>query len=132
MNGFIIECANRPGEIARVTEAIAEKGINITSSTSLAHGDWGAIGILTNDEQGTRDALDQVGMAYHEVELVSFTLPDKPGTLADASRRLGNAGVNVELLLSTGMSGGEVVLAAGVDNPPAARAVLKEFATVHA
>jgi hypothetical protein len=130
MNGFIIECANQPGEIARVSEAIAAKGINITASTSLAYGDRGAIGLLTNDEQGTRAALDDGGIGYREVELVGFTLPDRPGTLADASRRLANAGVNIELLVPTAMGGGEVALAAGVDNASVARDALKEFATV--
>ena len=132
MNGFIIECANRPGEIARVTEAIAARGINITSTASLAHGNFGAIGILTNDEKGTRDALGDAAMRYHEVELVTFTLPDMPGSLANASRRLADAGVNVELLMPTGMSGGEVELAAGVDNVPAARDALKELTAIRA
>jgi hypothetical protein len=132
MNGFIIECANKPGEIARVSEAIAAKGINIASSASLAFGDRGAVGLLTNDEQGARKALDEAGIGYREVEVVSVSLPDKPGTLADASRRLADAGVNVELLIPTRIGGGEVVLAAGVENAAAARDALKELTTVGA
>jgi hypothetical protein len=125
MNGFIIECANKPGEIARVSEAIAAKGINMASSASLAFGDRGAIGLVTNNEQGTGKALDEAGIGYREVEVVSVALPDKPGTLADA-------GVNVELLMPTRIGGGEVVLAAGVENAAAARDALKELTTVGA
>ena len=130
MNGFIIDCANKPGEIARVSEAIAAKGINIVSSASLAMGDRGAVGLLTNDESGTRKALDEASIGYREVEIVSVSLPDKPGTLADASRRLADAGVNVELLLPTRAGGGDVVFAAGVANATAARDALKELTTV--
>jgi hypothetical protein len=132
MNGFIIECANKPGEIARVSEAIAAKGINVASSASLAFGDRGAVGLLTNDERGTRQALDEAGIGYREVEVVSVSLPDKPGTLADASRRLADAGVNVELLMPTRIGGGDVVVAAGVEDAVAARDALKELTTVGA
>jgi hypothetical protein len=90
------------------------------------------MGVLTNDEQGTRSAFDDAGISYREVELVSFAIPDRPGTLAEASRRLADAGVNIELLLPTGMSGSDVSIAAGVDNAAAARDALKEFATVRA
>jgi hypothetical protein len=132
MNGFIIECANKPGEIARVNEAIAARCINIGSSASLAFGDRGAIGLVTNNEQATRKALDEAGIGYRQVEVVSVALPDKPGTPADPSRRLAHAGVNVELLMPTRIGGGEVVLAAGVENAAAARDALKELTTVGA
>ncbi|HEV8516326.1 MAG TPA: hypothetical protein VGQ47_01645 [Candidatus Limnocylindrales bacterium] len=132
MNGFIVESSNKPGEIARVTEALSAKGINITSCACVGYGERGAMGVLTNDEQGTRSAFDDAGISYREVELVSFAIPDRPGTLAEASRRLADAGVNIELLLPTGMSGSDVSIAAGVDNAAAARDALKEFATVRA
>jgi len=32
MHAFIVDLTNKPGELARVTEAIAEKGINIEAA----------------------------------------------------------------------------------------------------
>ena len=132
MNGFPIEVDNKPGELARVSEAIAARGINITSGASLAVGNRGAVGLLTNDEQGTRSALDEAGIAYRETEVVSVSIADKPGALADASRRLANASINLELLASVKLGTGEVVLAAGVADAAAARDALKDLATVGA
>jgi hypothetical protein len=132
MIAFIVECENRPGEIARVSEAVAEKGINITSVGSVAWGERGAIGLLTADEDGTRDALDKAGFRCHELETVEFSLPDRPGMLAEASRKLANAGVNVEFLSASGMTGGEVTLVAAVDNAPMARQALGTLAAAHA
>lgn len=132
MHAFIVECLNKPGELARVTEAIAAKGINLTSSSTIAWGEKGAIGFLTNDEPGTRSALDQAALAYREVEAVSFHLADQPGTLADASRRLATAGVNIEFLVPVAMGGGRVSLAAAVDNVPAAQQALGDLLKVHA
>jgi hypothetical protein len=128
MIGFVVECANRAGEIARVSQAIAEKEANITASCSLAWGDHGAIGVITSDAEATREALEATGMTFHEYELVSFRLADRPGTLAEASERLASAGVDIEFLVPTGYSGGEVALAAGVDNVPLARQALSQVA----
>jgi hypothetical protein len=126
MIGFLVECANRPGEIARVSQAIAERDVNITASCSLAWGDRGAIGLITSDAESTREALKATGMTVHEYELVSFRLPDRPGTLAEASQRLASAGIDIEFLVPTGYAGGEVTLAAGVDNVPLARQALSQ------
>jgi hypothetical protein len=128
MIGFIVECANRPGEIARVSQAIAETDVNLTASCSLAWGDHGAIGVITSDVERTREALEATGMTFHEYELVSFRFPDRPGTLAEASQQLASAGVDIEFLVPTGYSGGEVAMAMGVDNVPIARQALSQVA----
>jgi hypothetical protein len=132
MNAFVVEMENRPGELARLAEAIADKGINITAIGAATSGSTGGIGFLTNDEEGTRQALDQVGLAYRSVELVAAALEDRPGTLAQAARRLADAGVNIELLLATGMSASRVTMAFGVDDASAARQALGELASVEA
>lgn len=132
MNAFVVEMENRPGELARLAEAVADKAINITAIGAAASGSSGAIGFLTNDEEGTRQALDQVGIAYRSVELVSAALEDRPGTLAQAARRLADAGVNIELLLGTGTSGSRVTVVFGVDDASAARQALGELASVEA
>lgn len=128
MVGFVIECENRPGEVAKVSRAIADKGVNITASCSLAWGEHGSIGVITPDPQSTRDALEGTGMTFHEYELISFRVPDRPGTLAEAAGRLANAGVNIEFLMPTRYEAAEVEIAAGVDNLPMARQALSEVA----
>lgn len=130
MTAFIIEAENRPGEIARICEALGEQGINITAFGSIAWGDRGAIGLMTADDGLARDAFDKAGLSYHEVETVEFRLDDRPGTLAEVSRNLANAGVNVEFLVASGMDGGQVLVTAGVDNVPAARQTLGAAAAI--
>lgn len=129
MNAFIVACENKPGELARVAEAVAAKGINITSASTLAWGDRGTIGLLTRDESGTRQALDEGGFTYHESEVVTIRVEDRPGTLAEASRRLADAGVNIEFLVPTALGSGEVAVAAAVDNAASARRALGELVT---
>ncbi len=124
MNAFIIELRNRPGELAKVTETLAEKGINITAFAGSACGDGGSVCFLTNDEAATRRALQAAHVKVHERELVSATIANEPGGLAEACRRLANEGINVEALLPTGMSGANVNVAFATDNPATARSAL--------
>jgi hypothetical protein len=129
MRAFIVELQNSPGSLASITEAIAEKGINITNVVGATCGGSGALGLITNDEAGTKSVLDGASATYRQIDLVSAALQDTPGTLAAAARRLSDAGVNIELLLPTGMEGGKISVAFGVDNASAAQEALGELAT---
>lgn len=130
MKAFVIELENKPGGLASAAEALAERGINIENVAGVTCGTDGVIGLLTNDEAGTRSAFDGSGIGFREIELISAALENRPGTLADAARRLASAGINIELLLPTGMEGGKVSVAFGVDDASAARQALGELATV--
>ena len=124
MNTFIIELENRPGSLADTAAAIAEKGININGIAGATAGGTGAIAIVTNDESATRSALQGIDCKFREVSLISAPLEDKPGILADAARRLADAGVNIEAIFPTGMEGGKITVAFGVDNIEAAKQAL--------
>lgn len=132
MNAFIIELQDRPGTLADIAEAIAEKGINIGGVAGATAGGSGAVAIVTNDEAGTRSVLDASGTRYREVALATASLEDRPGMLAEAARKLADAGVNIEAILPTGMEGGKITIAFGVDNAEAARSALSQYAGVGA
>jgi hypothetical protein len=128
MNAFIIELDNRPGSLADVAAAIAEKGINITGVAGATGTSSGTVALVTNDEGATRSALEGAGARFREVALASAALEDKPGVLADAARRLADARVNIEAIFPTGMEGGKITVAFGVDNVEAARGALSAMA----
>lgn len=132
MNAFIIELENRPGSLAQITEALGERGINITAISGVTAGTVGALGLLTNDESGTREVLRSTGIKVREIGLVSISLEHKAGTLGQVARKLADAGVNIELLLGTGMSGSNVTVALGVDNVEAAQRAIGQGASVQA
>jgi hypothetical protein len=132
MNAFIIELENRPGTLADVASAIAEKGVNIAGVAGATGTGSGSVAIVTNDEEGTQSALQAAGARFREVALASASLEDKPGTLADTARRLADAGVNIEAIFPTGMDAGKITVAFGVDNAEAAQRVLGQSASVSA
>lgn len=124
MDVFIVSLENRPGMLAGLAESIAGRGINITNIAAATTTDAGAVALTTDDDAGTRSALDEAGVDYRATGAVTAALEHRPGTLAAAARRLADAGVNVEAVFATGMDGGRVTIAFAVDDPAAAQAAL--------
>jgi hypothetical protein len=129
MQWFIAEAANKPGEFARHADAIAKRGINLSTVICLGIGDRGGAAFYAKDEAGLRTALNDAGIAYREVSVLTASLEDTPGTVASAARSLGDAGVNIELIAPFGMSDQKVTVAFGVDKLEEARKALGNLVT---
>jgi hypothetical protein len=126
MQSFIVEATNRPGELARVANTIAERGINI-EAFSLGYGTHGALAFMGHDEKGLKSALDAEGIAFKEVPLLTIWLEDKPGTVAKAASRLADAGVNIEFFAPVEYKADRrATVAIGVDNITAAKTALSD------
>jgi hypothetical protein len=129
MQAFIVEGANRPGELGRVADTIATREINV-EAFCLSYGNTGATAFLANDETGIRSALEAGGFTYREVPLLTIWLEDKPGQVAWAAKRLGEAGVNIELFAPVEYgTDHKATIAIGVDKVDDARRVLSDHLT---
>jgi hypothetical protein len=124
MQVFLIDLKNQAGELARVTEAIAAKGVNITGFSGATCSDSGRVAVMTNDDTTTRSALTESGFKYTELEATDTALRDEPGSLAKATRRLADAGINIEAAMPIGMEGSEVHVAFVTSDAAKAREVL--------
>jgi hypothetical protein len=124
MQAHLIDMDNRPGELARLAEALGERGVNITGITGATMGERGRLAIVTDDPEGTDAALEGAGYGCSHAEVVEVTMPNQPGELGRAARRLADAGVNIEGLMPLGMSGGNVTAGFVTDNPEKAREAL--------
>jgi len=124
MNAFIVDLMNKPGELARLADTIAQKGINITSFACATAGGTSTVVLLTNDESGTRRAISEGGFGARETELITASLDNKPGSLAAAAKKLSDAGINIEAAVPTGMAGGNLSISFATDNPAKARELL--------
>lgn len=129
MQWFIAEGSNTPGELARHADAIAKRGINLSNVICLGVGDRGTAAFYAKDEAGLRTALNDAGIAFREVPVLTVELEDKPGTVASAARSLADAGVNIELVAPVGMSDQKVTVAFGVDKVEEARKALGSILT---
>jgi hypothetical protein len=124
MNAFLIELENKVGELARITEAIATKGVNIKAVSGSTCGGSGSIAIIGDDEATTRTALKEARSSFRELEVTEAPISNSPGMLAKAARRLADGGVNIEALLPLGMKGNDVTVGFVTSDPAKARTIL--------
>jgi len=125
MQAFIVESANKPGELARLASVIAHRGINLYVF-SLGLGSRGGSAFLATDEAGVKNALTGAGIEYREIPVLTISLEDKAGTAAAAAQKLADAGVNIELFAPVQSSDGKVTIVLGVDKIEDARKLLAD------
>jgi hypothetical protein len=127
MRDCSIQLTNKPGDLARVAEAFARRGVNIKSLAGLTVDGMSMARILPDDIVAARSALESAGIRFSESEVHQVLLENEAGVLASVTNRLGEAGVNLEAIYVTGVADGLVELAIVSDNPKKAKKILQEF-----
>lgn len=126
MNAFLIELDNKVSELARVTEAIAAKGVDIKAVSGSTCGTSGSVAVITDNEATTRAALEAAKAKFREIEVIEAPVGMAQGSLAKVARRLADAGVNLEALLPIGMSGNDVMIAFVTRDAAKAKSILTQ------
>ena len=122
MKDLTVILEDRPGALADLGDATGGAGINIEGMCAVTGGGKGEIHILVDDVDATREALEFAGMEVSgERDVLVVEVEDRPGTMATVARKLGDAGVNVELAYTTF---GGVKLVLGVDDLEKAQAAV--------
>jgi hypothetical protein len=96
---LVIEIENTPGALARVAAAISDAGVNIAAATCVGPGERAELHILVPHAEAAKHALaiSQVAVT-REREVVVVDVEDRPGVLADLTRKIARAGVNLDLV----------------------------------
>jgi hypothetical protein len=103
MSVFTVDVKNSPGELARVCEAMAGRGINMVLSATT-RGDGATVVFIADDEASAETALQDAGIAYAIRPALTIRMENQPGTGAATFRKLADAGVNADLLLPVRVS----------------------------
>jgi hypothetical protein len=127
MRDCSIPLTNHAGDLARVAQAFARRGVNIKALAGLTIGGVAMARILPDDIVVARSALEAANIKFTESEVHVVLLENKAGVLASVTNRLGEAGVNLEAIYTTGITDDLVELAIVSDNPKKAKKVLEEF-----
>jgi hypothetical protein len=96
---LVIEIENTPGALARVAAAISDAGVNIAAATCVGAAETAELHILVPHAEAARHALAISHVAVtREREVVVVDVEDRPGVLADLTRKIARAGVNLDLV----------------------------------
>jgi hypothetical protein len=115
---------DRPGELARLGETTGAAGVNLLGMCAFTGEGRGIIHVLVDNAKASdaHRALEDAGMGVaDEREVLVVDIEDRPGTLGELARTLGEAGVNIELAYTTF---GGVRLVVATDDLDSARAAL--------
>ena len=94
-----IELDNTPGALAEVAAAISDAGVNIAAATCIGTGKTAELHILVPHAEAARHLLAISHIAItHEREVVVVDVHDRPGVLADLTRKIARAGINIDLV----------------------------------
>jgi hypothetical protein len=96
---LVIDIENTPGALAQVAAAISDAGVNIAAATCIGPGDRAELHILVKHAGAARHSLALSQLAVtREREVVVIDVEDRPGVLADVTRKVAKAGVNLDLV----------------------------------
>ena len=127
MKDLAIALDNRPGALAEMGEALGRAGVSIEGGGAWVVDGKGVAHFLFTDGAAARRALEAAGirvLAEREV-VVQRLKQGVPGQLGQLTRRMAEAGVNIEVLYSD--HDHQLILV--VDDPVRARAISEAWAT---
>ena len=102
MKDLTVILENRPGALAELGEALGRSGVSVEGGGAWVVGDQGVAHFLFADGAAARQALETAGikvLAERDV-VVQRLKQDVPGQLGLLTRRMAEAGVNIEVLYS--------------------------------
>ncbi len=115
-----IRVQDRPGILGEIASALGAKGINVRGLHAYAEGGQGLVCLVVDKLAAASKVLAARGFAPEEEEILEMVLPHKPGTLGDAARLLGDAGVNIRYAFVGPGSGRKATVFVAVSNMEAA------------
>ena len=117
-----VRLINRPGTLAQASDALGRAGVNIEGACGFICGDQAVYHVPVEDLERARRALIDSGFEIQDERQVAMTpVENRPGAAAALLRRVADAGLNVDLIYTTG--DGRLVL--GGDDAPGLRRALE-------
>jgi len=87
---------DQPGTLGKTCRALADRGVNILAFQSFSTGAGESeLRLVADNPTITKSVLESQGLTTSEADVVQVKLPHRPGELARAASRLGEANINI-------------------------------------
>ncbi len=127
MKELTVIARDRIGLLADISEALAEKKVNISSVSVETAARTAIVRVLAENAAHGRKALEDAGFKVADAEAVMLKLPDRPGQLARISRKLADNGVAIENVMLVSRENNETLLAIKTSDYAKAGRLLKNL-----
>jgi hypothetical protein len=92
---FAIQMEDRPGTLGRICRALADRGVNIVAFHSFPSEGKSLVRLVVDNPKTAKTVLDAERLTITQGEVAQTKLPHRPGELARAASRLGDANINI-------------------------------------
>src|SRR5262245_28176688 len=90
-----IRLADRPGTLGKLCRALADRNVNIVAFQSIPLQGGSLVRFVVNDPATAKQVLDSERLSHTETEIAQVKLRNRPGELATAASKLGEAKINI-------------------------------------
>jgi len=123
---FSIFLINKPGVLAKISDALAKARINMVAMALMDSGEHGTLRIVCDDPDKARDVLGKAHDRWTESEILLVELDNTPGAFAEVSKKLASEHINITYAYCTGGAyGGKTNAAFKLADIKKAKKVLK-------
>ena len=92
---FSIRMEDQPGTLGKICRSLADRGVNILAFQSVPSEGKSLVRLVVDKPTEAKSVLDDQKVKYDEVQVAQVKLPHRPGELARAASKLGEASVNI-------------------------------------
>jgi hypothetical protein len=87
---------DRPGTLGKTCKALAARGVNILAFQSFPLQGESQVRFVVNDSAVAKEVLNAERVSYTEADVAQVKLSNRPGALANAASKLGDANINID------------------------------------
>jgi hypothetical protein len=125
-----IQLDDEPGTLGQICRTLADRGVNILAFHSQPLGRRSQVRLVVDDPKAAASVLDKEKLEYTEVPIAHVNLPHRPGELARAASKLGEANININYAYcGVDATTNEPLFIFGVSDAGRAAKILDEAAT---
>ncbi len=107
---YTVFLPNKPGALHSFIELFAKEGINIIGISSEIHDESGIVKVAVDSDKKLSYILTRAGFTTLETNMISITIPDKPGELIKLTKLLADNNINITTIYATASEGSSRIL----------------------
>ncbi len=92
---FTVQMEDRPGTLGKFSRALADRGVNILAFQSFPSEGKSLVRLVVDNPTTAKTVIEGQRLTHTEAEVAQIKLPHRPGELARAASRLGEANINI-------------------------------------
>jgi hypothetical protein len=122
---LVVTLENKPGALAQICSELAKVAVNISAIMATTSPQAGVVRIVAMPLLAAKKVLDALKIPYEEQAAVAIHVTDRPGALGRATRKLADAGINIEYVYGSIVKDSpRALIVLGVSDPAKAAKLL--------